>query len=168
MRYVVLFVATLALIIAGASFQPASLLPGSNLGFFESRIEGPMNVMMRNSPELKENFKEFERCKLSEDCDVKLIYAKRDKIVKAVWPKVYDQLEVESDWGTCIRCEIAHKDFNDARAKVGELRLRYECIPAARYTFHVGNDPGMEAGYTSVGYECAGKNITYPDTADSQ
>ncbi len=162
MRYLILGGASL-LLLAYTTVQPAAFLRGSNLGIFEERYEGPVDVMMRMSPELRANYGAFDACMSKNSCDETKILAERDRIVGEVWPKVYERMKVGSDWGTCISCQLSEDYFQKARAEVGEFRLQYQCRPDVRYTWHRGNNPGEFGGYDSVGYSCDGKNITFPE-----
>jgi hypothetical protein len=86
------------------------LLPGSQLGFLESRIEGPASEMMRRSPELRANFEKFQTCyKSTPRCDTTAIFAERDRLVKQLWPEILNRLEVAQDWDVCddpaLHCE---------------------------------------------------------------
>ncbi len=133
----------------------AFLMPGSNLGMFETRIQGPASELMRRSPELEANFEEYRECRNTPQCDPVSIFADRDTIVKAAWPDVYDRLEIRQDWDICTHtdgCEdvdVQHDFFAEAQAKYG-YRLRYDCVPRVVYL----ERPNGGAVYDTYGYDC--------------
>lgn len=136
--------------------QFAFLIPGSQLGFFETRIQGPASELMRRSPELAANFEDFRTCRQSSDCEPSAIFAQRDVAVRAAWPEVFDRLVVRQDWDTCTHtngCEdidVDHDLFEEALAKEGLYRLRYLCVPHVVYLFR----PYDGAVYDTRGYDC--------------
>ena len=128
----------------------AFLMPGSELGLFETRIEGPASELMRRSPALQANFEAFRACQDNQACDSAPILRARDEIVKIEWPKVYHRLTVRQDWGTCIDCGSQHEEFEAALADVGEFALQSKCVPMLSYR---ARSDGYKV-YDSVGYDC--------------
>ena len=135
----------------------AWLMPGSKLGAFEDRIKGPAYELMRRSPELRRNFEDFQKCEATSGCNTARIFAKRDTIIRKAWPEVYPRLNVRQDWSMCTstydRCEdtdLQHDAFEATRARVGEVKLQYECVPVIQYR------TDSRATFDTYGYQCKG------------
>lgn len=147
------------------------LLPGSQLGFLDNRIEGPASEMMRRSPELRANFDKFEACyERKPKCDLKPIFAERDKLVKQLWPQMYRRLEVRQDWDVCddptLHCESTssdHDDFELVRAKLGPTKLEFHCVLVVRYVAKQDGFgfPKARTVFDSGGYQCGDSNFPY-------
>ncbi len=151
--------------------QLTFLLPGSQLGFFETRIIGPASEMMRRSPELRANFDKFEACYvLKPKCDLKPILAERDKLVKQEWPGIYRRLEVRQDWDVCAEAPFDcmstdrdHDDFELVRSKLGPTKLEYDCVLVVRYVAKQDGFGSKSARtvFDSGGYQCGPSNFPY-------
>ena len=135
--------------------QLAFLMPGSKLGAFETRIQGPASELMRRTPELEANFEAFRTCRNNPECNPAAIFAQRNAIIKSAWPEVYDRLQVRQDWDICTHtygCEdvdVQHDYFEEAVAKYG-YRLQYDCVPHVEYL----ERPNGGAVYDTFGYDC--------------
>ena len=151
--------------------QLSFLLPGSQLGFLETRIEGPASEMMRRSPELEANFKKFQTCyEHKPTCNLKPVFAERDKLVKQLWPQIYRRLEVRQDWDVCddptLHCESTdfdHDEFELVRAKLGPTKLEFDCVLVVRYVAKQDGFGSKTARtvFDSGGYQCGDATFPY-------
>lgn len=149
----------------------AFLQSGSQLGFLETRIEGPASEMMRRSPKLRANFDKFELCYLDKpNCDLQPIFAERDRLVKQLWPETYRRLAVRQDWDVCdeapFHCLSTNSDQDDfelVRAKLGETTLEHDCVLVVSYKAKQDGfgDKTARIVYDSGGYQCGDANYPY-------
>ncbi len=129
----------------------AWILPGSHLGIVDKRIGGVTSELRRGNAELNANIKAFVAC--GPDCKNRTeIFAKREALVRKAWPRVFDRLVVESDWGKLSDTRGDHESFREALALYGREQLRNSCLPVIEYIWW-GNTP--EVRYRGE-YHCTG------------
>jgi hypothetical protein len=130
-----------------------SFTPGSKLDFLDTRIENVSTEFMRRSPRLKANWEEFKQCMEKSDCKHEPILAKRDEIIKAEWPTIFDRLIVHDDWGTLSFTAMAHDRFFSEIERVGGQKImRAQCVPLIRYYHTPGGS--FYRHYEDQGYRC--------------
>lgn len=134
----------------------------SKLGLFESEITGVSSEFMRRSPALKATYEAFGSCMQQDKCDRAEILAKRDRIIAAEWPAIFDRLAVRADWwsisdqllpsGKLEQREVDREMFFEELRQKGADTLRNRCVPNITYRF---DRRGNLATYDTAGFTCS-------------
>ena len=127
--------------------------PDSKLGAFEARHSGVTKGFRdAGDPELEANIKAFVAC--GRDCTNRgEIFAERERVVRRMWPAIFDRLVVDADWSDRYSDVIVeHDQFRLALRQYGAERLRNQCTPNIRYIW-LGNTPQVERVWD---YTCPG------------
>ncbi len=117
----------------GASIQQL-LHPGSKLALGEERIAHIPGEFERRSPLFAASWETFKICSQVKECDSAGALAMRDQAIKLDWPKIFDRLMVDGDWGSWADSEVAHSLFLDAVKKWGAQKLRNNCVPVIGFS----------------------------------
>lgn len=144
-----------------------ALHPDSKLRLSDSSIEAVSSEFMRRSSRLSLAHEDFRAC-MRARCDeldparLNAIFVRRDEIIEAEWPAIFDRLSIADDWlqmssspnEQAVEAVLAHRKFLGNLRELGASNLRNRCVPLIE--FYV--DPYSSIAYYRLnrdkGYRC--------------
>ncbi len=148
-----LLVLTVASVSSCAQNGFAWIHPDSYMSIFESRISTLASEVRRRDTAVEANFQRFVTCgKACPQSELDAIFRERQRVVQAAWPKVFDRLAVDRDWGTYEISSADHEAFKNRRHDFGDQRLRNQCYPQIVYLWRNGE---ANAEHNGEAYQCS-------------